>query len=354
MRHHPVDLRSDTVTRPTPEMRRAMAEAEVGDDVFGDDPTVLRLEEETAGLLGKEAALFVPSGTMGNEVAIAAHTRRGDEAICEATAHIFLYEGGGPALLSGVQLYPLPGSRGMLSIEQFRRARRPLPQDPHHPVSRLLCLENTHNRAGGAVLPFEAVRALCAEASGQGILTHLDGARLWNAAAATGIEEARWAALFDSVSVCFSKGLGAPVGSAVAGSRAWVQEARHYRKRLGGGMRQVGIIAAGALHALRHHRARLAEDHERARRLASGLAGLPGLALDPASVETNIIVAPLSETAASPAHWCAALAQHEVLAVAFGDRALRLVLHLDVNEEDLDHALAVFRQVAPGLAGGAA
>ncbi len=350
MHHDPVDLRSDTVTRPTAAMRQAMAEAEVGDDVFGDDPTVRALEEETAALLGKEAALYVPSGTMGNEVAIATHTARGDEIICEATAHLFLYEGGGPALLSGVQVFPVAGERGLFSLEALRRAVRS--PDSHHPVSRLLCLENTHNRAGGAVLPFEAVRALTAEARRLGLACHLDGARLWNAAAATGKSEAEWAGLFDSVSVCFSKGLGAPVGSAVVGSKAWIARAHHFRKRFGGGMRQAGIIAAGALHALRHHRARLAEDHARAQRLAQGLARLPGIRIEPATVETNILVMTFIPGAAPPSAWISALAARRILGVPFGPDGLRLVTHLDVNDEDVETTLSVLGELAPGLARG--
>ena len=339
-----IDLRSDTVTRPTPAMRRTMAEAEVGDDVFGDDPTVLALQEETARLLGKEAALYVPSGTMSNEIAVAAHTERGDELICEATCHIFLYEGGGPALLSGVQVLPLPGDRGLFTPEALRGAVRA--PDAHHPVSRLLCLENTHNRAGGRVLPFEAVRTLTDEARGCGLATHLDGARLWNAAVATGRPEAEWAALFDSVSVCFSKGLGAPVGSALAGTRSWIARAHHYRKRFGGGMRQAGIIAAGALHALRHHRERLAEDHRRARRLAEGLAAVRGLLCDPAQVDTNIVVASLQPEAGPPARWCESLAAEGVRVVPFGARALRLVTHLDISDADIERALAAFSRVS--------
>lgn len=347
--HGPIDLRSDTVTRPTPAMRRDMAEAEVGDDVFGDDPTVRTLEEETARLLGKEAALYVPSGTMGNEVAVAAHTERGDEVICEATCHIFLYEGGGPALLSGVQLRPLAGERGLFTVEAMRQAVRS--PDSHHPVTRLVCLENTHNRAGGRVLPYEALRALTEEARSLGLRTHLDGARLWNVAVATGRPEAEWAALFDTVSVCFSKGLGAPVGSAVAGSKDWIARAHHYRKRFGGGMRQAGIIAAGALHALRHHRGRLAEDHARARRLAEALAGLPGIRLDPASVDTNIVVAGLSARAERPPRWCAWLRERGILAVPFGSDGIRLVTHLDVDDEDIEATIAAFGRASGELGG---
>lgn len=342
-----VDLRSDTVTRPTPAMRRAMAEAEVGDDVFGDDPTVRLLEEETAALLGKEAGLFVPSGTMGNQVAVAVHTGRGDEAICESSSHIFLYEGGGPALLSGVQLHPLAGERGLITLEQLRGAVRAT--DVHFPVSRLLCLENTHNRAGGRVVPLAALQSLTAEAARCGLRTHLDGARIWNAAAASGIPEALWASSFDSVQVCFSKGLGAPVGSCVAGPRVWVETARHYRKRFGGGMRQAGIIAAGALHALRHHRGRLPEDHARAQRLAVALAGLPGFVVDPAETETNIVVARLAPGAAGPERWVEALRARGVAVVPFGPAALRMVTHLDIDEAALEIAVHAVRETAAEL-----
>jgi len=342
-----VDLRSDTVTRPTAAMRRAMAEAEVGDDVFGDDPTVQALQEETARILGKEAALYVPSGTMGNEVAIAAQTERGDEVICEATAHVFLYEGGGPALLSGVQIYPLAGERGLFTCAAMRGAVRA--PDSHHPITRLLCLENTHNRAGGRVLPFAAVQELTSDARRLGLRTHLDGARLWNAALASGKPESEWAALFDTVSVCFSKGLGAPVGSAVAGTREWIARAHHYRKRFGGGMRQAGIIAAGALHALRHHRARLTEDHARARKLAEGLSALPGLQVNPADVDTNIVV--VGVTRESPARWRDFVAERGVRVVPFGSDAFRLVTHLDVDDAGIACALAAFREASKELAG---
>jgi threonine aldolase len=342
-----VDLRSDTVTRPTPAMRRAIAEAEVGDDVFGDDPTVRLLEEETAALLGKEAGLFVPSGTMGNQVSVAVHTGRGDEVICESTCHIFLYEGGGPALLSGVQLHPLSGEHGLITLEQLRAAVRT--PDVHFPVSRLLCLENTHNRAGGRVLPLAALESLTAEAANLGLRSHLDGARIWNAAAASGISEARWAASFDSVQVCFSKGLGAPVGSCVVGSRGWIDLARHYRKRFGGGMRQAGIVAAGALHALRYHRGRLADDHVRARRLAEGLVGLPGIAVDPEETATNIVVTRLTPAAAAPERWVAALRERGVAVVRFGPAALRMVTHLDIDDAALDLAVREVRAVAAEL-----
>lgn len=350
MSQQKVDLRSDTVTRPTPAMRRAMAEAEVGDDVFGDDPTVRALEEEAARRLGKEAALFVPSGTMANEIAIAVQAGLGDEVLVEATSHVILYEGGAPAALAGAQLWPLTGDRGLPSVDDLNAAIRP--EDSHCPRSRLFCLENTHNRGGGRVLPAAEVRALLSAARAHGLLAHLDGARIWNAAVASGTSEAELAAPFDTVAACFSKGLGAPIGSVVAGSRAFLREAHRWRKRLGGGMRQAGILAAAALHALEHHRDRLREDHAHARRLAEGLAELPGLAIDPARVETNIVVMGVSEGAAAPAQWVSALEAEGVRIVPFGRRGLRAVTHLDVDAAGIDRALAVFRAHAARLARG--
>ncbi len=339
------DFRSDTVTKPTAAMRRAMAEAEVGDDVFGEDPTVLALEREVAERLGHEAGLFVPSGTMGNEIAVCVHTRPGDEIVLEATAHIYLYEGGAPAFLAGAQVLPLPGEAGLPSLDAVAGSIHSA--DPHYPRSRLLALENTHNRAGGRVLPLDAITRLTALAHERGLVTHLDGARLWNASVASGIAEAEYARHFDSVSVCFSKGLGAPIGSALVGSRALIDEARRVRKKLGGGMRQAGIIAAGALHALRHHRDRLREDHARAARLAQALSVLPGLDLDPTTVETNILV--IGVTGREPDAWLAALKQEGVLAVGFGARAIRLVTHLDVGDADADRAITAFMKLAPAL-----
>ena len=251
-----IDLRSDTITKPTPAMREAMAAADVGDDVFGEDPTVRELEAETAALLGKEAALFTVSGTMANQLAVRSHTEPGDEILVEANAHLYYYEGGGPAALSGVSCRCLQGQRGVFNSADVESALRP--SDPHFPRSRLVCIENTHNRGGGKIWPLERIQEVAAAARLHGLQLHLDGARLWNAAAATGIAERQWAAPFDTVSVCFSKGLGAPVGSALAGSAALLARARRFRKMFGGGMRQAGIIAAGALFALRHHRARLA------------------------------------------------------------------------------------------------
>ncbi|HEU5117159.1 MAG TPA: GntG family PLP-dependent aldolase, partial [Isosphaeraceae bacterium] len=249
MSHRPrIDLRSDTVTRPTPSMRRAMAEAEVGDDVYGEDPSVRALEASLAQRLGKEAALFVPSGTMANQIAIGAHTRAGDELICNPTAHIYVWEGGGIARLWGVTPRTLGNERELLSLEVLKGKIRP--DDGHYARTRLVCLENTHNRAGGRLHPHRSVQEISAWARSHGLAMHLDGARLFNAEVASGISAAEWARSFDSVSVCFSKGLGAPVGSAVAGSSEFIRQAHRLRKVLGGGMRQAGVIAAAALHAL--------------------------------------------------------------------------------------------------------
>lgn len=275
-----VDLRSDTVTKPSPEMRRAMAEAEVGDDVYGEDPTVRELEETGAALVGQEAGLFVPSGTMGNQVAVLTHTRRGDEVFLEAESHIYYYEVGDIAALAGAQPRPIPGSRGRFTAADLRAAVRE--PNIHYPNPRLVCLENTHNRAGGAVWRPEEVDAVVEAAHELGLAIHLDGARLFNAAVALGLPAARLARGVDSVMFCLSKGLGAPVGSLLCGPAEWIERARKERKRLGGGMRQAGILAAAGLWALRHNVERLAEDHANARWLAEQLAQIRGLRVDPA------------------------------------------------------------------------
>src|SRR5215813_7723358 len=270
----PIDLRSDTVTRPTPGMRAAMHAAEVGDDVFREDPTVNALEERVAALLGKEAALFFPSGTMSNQSGIKAHTQPGDELLCDVNCHIYNYEAGGPAILSGVTCRTINGDYGILDVTQLEDKIRPV--NEHLVRTRLVCLENTHNRGGGKVYPLEKIQAVSAWAWQNGLAMHLDGARLWNAVVATGTPAAEWARHFDSVSVCFSKGLGAPVGSALAGPREFVTRAKRIRKLFGGGMRQVGIAAAGALFALENHAERLAEDHRNAQVLARAIADTPG------------------------------------------------------------------------------
>jgi threonine aldolase len=337
----PIDLRSDTVTVPTPAMRAAMARAEVGDDVFGDDPTVKQLEERTAELLGKEAAVFVPSGTMGNQIAVRAHTEPGDEILLEANAHIYYYEAGGPAALSGVMCRCLAGERGVFSAATLEAALRPA--DQHFPRSRLVCVENTHNRGGGKVWPTDRLAELTAAARRHQLRLHLDGARLWNAAVASGVAERDLAAPFDSVNVCFSKGLGAPVGSAVAGPHDFIARCRRFRKMFGGTMRQVGIIAAGALHALEHHRARLADDHAHARRLAEGLAALPGVDLRPTDVETNILF--FRVTRAKAAEVVAQLEARGVRMLALGPETIRAVTHLNVSAADIERALGIAAEV---------
>lgn len=330
-----IDLRSDTVTKPTEAMREAMARAVVGDDVLGDDPTVKELEKETATMLGKEAAMFTPSGTMANQIAIRCHTEPGDEIFVEANAHIYYYEAGGPAALSGVMCRCVAGRRGIFSASDLEAAIRP--SDVHFPRPRLVCLENTHNRGGGKIWGLDQVRDISTAARSRGLQLHLDGARLWNASVASGIPERDYASHFDTVSVCFSKGLGAPVGSALAGSRTMIERARRVRKMLGGGMRQAGIIAAGALHALRHHRARLAEDHANARRLAAALADVPGLEIDPAEVETNMVRFRVKGMPA--AQWVERLAARGVLVLAVGSDTIRAVTSLMVSGEDIETAV---------------
>jgi len=337
-----IDLRSDTVTRPTPAMRRAMAEAAVGDDVLGDDPTVNTLERRVAERLGKEAAVYMPSGTMTNQTAIRAHTEPGDEIILEAVAHSYFFEGGGPAALSGVSCRLLAGERGIFTAEQVRAAVRP--RNYHYPFSKLVCVENTHNRGGGSIWPLERIAEVEKAAREAGLAMHMDGARLWNASVATGIPEREYAKYFDSVSVCFSKGLGAPVGSALAGTAKFIDRARRFRKMFGGGMRQAGIIAAGALFALENHRARLAEDHANARRLAEGIARLPGVALDPTTVETNIVI--FRTSTMPPAEWMARLKALGVLVLAGSADTIRAVTHLDVSAAQIDEAIAAFAKAA--------
>jgi threonine aldolase len=319
-----IDLRSDTVTRPTQAMRRAMFEAALGDDVFGEDPTVNRLEEYVAALLGKEAALYAPSGTMCNQVGVFVNTTRGDEVLLHEGAHVFNYEAGAPALLSGVQLRPLPGEGGVVSPETVRAAVRP--ENVHFPRPKLLCLENTHNTAGGKVFPLEDFAAVAAEARELGLKVHLDGARLFNAQAATGIPAREWCEHADTVSVCSSKGLGAPVGSLLAGDAETIREARRARKAFGGGMRQAGVIAAGSLYAFEHHAERLAEDHERAKKLANGLREA-GYQVNPP--ETNIVLVEVEK----PEAFLQALAREGVLATPGKAGFVRLCTHLDVGDK---------------------
>ena len=339
-----IDLRSDTITLPTPAMRQAMAEAPVGDDVFGEDPTIRRLEQETAETLGKPAAVFMPSGTMTNQVALRTHTEPGDEVILSADAHIYFYEGGAPAAISGVMCKLLAGRRGMFTAGELRAVLRPA--DVHSPRTKLVCVENTHNRGGGSVWPIEQIAEVADAARQAGLKLHMDGARLWNASVATGIPERRYAGYFDSVSVCFSKGLGAPVGSALAGGEEFIARARRFRKMFGGGMRQGGIIAAGALHALRNHRARLADDHANARTLGEALAAMPGVELDPADVETTIVIFRVRSMPA--AELAAKLRDAGVLVLAIGADRVRAVTSLMVNEQGIAEAIDIFKSQMTG------
>jgi threonine aldolase len=333
-----IDLRSDTVTRPSPAMREAMARADVGDDVYGEDPTVNRLQEVVAARLGKEAALFVPSGTMANQIALRSLTEPGDAAIAARDAHIYLYESGAAAALGGVQ-FTLIGERGAFTSDELRAAI--YPSDDHYARTRVVCIENTHNRSGGRVFAFDALREIGELAKARGLRLHLDGARLWNAEAATGIDAARWCAAFDTVSVCLSKGLGAPVGSLVAGSRELVARAHRFRKMQGGGMRQAGVLAAAGLFALEHNAKRLGEDHANARRLAAGLVTLSGVTVE-ALPETNITI---FQRADAPA-WTELLRARGVLVSAFSSDTIRAVTHLDVSASDVDQALAVMREAS--------
>jgi len=339
----PVDLRSDTVTRPSMEMRRAMAEAEVGDDVFGDDPTVNRLQERVASLLGKEAALYVPSGTMANEVAIRALTEPGDEIIAHRDSHIYLYEGGGPAALSGCSLHLLEGKRGLFDAASVQAALRG--DDAHLPRSRLVVVENTHNRGGGSIWDPQELAAIRRLAVKAGLSIHLDGARLLNACVARGIPATAYTQHVDTVAICFSKGLGAPVGSAVAGSQSVIKRVHRARKMFGGGMRQAGIIAAGALYALEHNVDRLAEDHAHAARLAAGIEGLAGVAVDREAVETNIVYFDVDLRIGQARDLCAALHAEGVWMLPIAPQRVRAVTHLGVSREGIDRAIEVLGRV---------
>jgi threonine aldolase len=338
-----IDLRSDTVTRPTPAMRAAMNAAEVGDDVFGEDPTVNRLEQAVADRLGMEAAVYVPSGTMSNQIAVKAHTRPGDELLCDANCHIYCYEQGGPAVLSGVSCRTIDGDFGILDLSQLEDKIRA--DDQHCVRTRMVCLENTHNRGGGRIYPIEKIEAISQWARRHNLVMHLDGARLWNAVVATGIAAREWARHFDTVSVCFSKGLGAPVGSALAGPRDFIKEARRVRKLFGGGMRQAGAIAAAALYALDHHVERLADDHANAQIIAQAFADTPGLRLQPPEVETNLIWVRVDPKLGTVKEIGARLKEQGVLVHASGP-LLRACTHLDVSRAHAERAADAIRSVA--------
>lgn len=340
----PIDLRSDTVTQPTAGMRDAIAQCRVGDDVIDVDPTVAQLQERIAQLLGKEAAIFMPSGTMTNQVALRVHCQPGDEFICEANCHIYNYEQGAFAQLSGLVAQTVMGDFGILQPAQLVGLIKP--DDEHFVRTRLLCLENTHNRGSGRVQPYDLVEEICQSAHETGLMTHLDGARLFNAVAASEIPADQWAQHFDTVSVCFSKGLGAPVGSALAGTEEMMREARRHRKLFGGGMRQAGVIAAAALYALDHHRDRLTEDHDNAQTLVNAIASSEGIYLDPAEVDTNIVMFQVDPELCSGPGFVAALKSKDVLVLAVGPQRVRAVTHLDVTSEEVDRAASIIAETA--------
>lgn len=341
-----IDLRSDTVTRPTPAMREAIARAEVGDDSLGDDPTVKRLEARVAELLGKEAALFFPSGIMANEAALLVLAPPGTEVIVEATSHYVDWEDGAPAHWAGVQLRPVPTPDGILTAELVRAAIRS--PSPFHVRTSLIAVENTHNAAGGRILPLETMRAIGAVAREHGLPVHLDGARLWNAAVATGLPEAAWAAEADTVMVTLSKGLGCPAGSLLAGEARVIEEAWRIRRRLGGGMRQIGLLAAAGLYALDHHRERLAEDHARARMLAALAREIPGIRV--VEPETNIVMLDLEVEGLTARAVLEGLAERGVRMSEFSGRRIRAVTHLDVDDEGIRRAAAALAEVIAAAA----
>jgi len=321
-----------------------MAEAEVGDDVYGEDPTVRALERRTAELLGKEAALFAPSGTMTNQIAVGVHAGPGDELLCETTSHLYVWEGGGIARLSGVTTRTIPGNRGLLSLDALRDKIRP--DDGHYARTRIVSLENTHNRGGGTIHPIDSIAEISAWARSQGLAMHLDGARLMNAVVASGIPAQAWASHFDTVSICFSKGLGAPVGSALVGTRDQIAKAHRIRKVFGGGMRQAGIIAAAALHALDHHVDRLAEDHANAQILARAVEETQGLSLESGPVETNLVWIQVDPALGTAPDLAARLRAAGVLVSALGPQVLRVCTHLDVSRESAEYAAQTLRKVA--------
>jgi threonine aldolase len=336
-----LDFRSDTVTQPSADMRAYMAAAPLGDDVFDEDPTVHRLQERVAELLGKEAAVFMPSGSMSNQIGLRVHCAPGDEFICEAGCHIYNYEQGAFAQLSGLVARTVEGQGGVLRLEQLTSLIRPA--NDHLVHTRLVCLENTHNRGAGRIQPYETVEAICGWAHNNGLLTHLDGARLFNAVVATGIAAVRWSSHFETVSVCFSKGLGAPVGSALAGTKEMIAKARRYRKLFGGGMRQAGVIAAGALYALEHNVERLAIDHRHAQQLAEAIRDMQGLELRPAQIDTNIVIFHVDSSLGTAAEFCGRLKERGLLMLPVSPTSIRAVTHLDLSANAVDQACEIIR-----------
>jgi threonine aldolase len=332
-----MDFRSDTVTKPTEAMRQAMLEAEVGDDVYGEDPTANRLEEIAKNILGKEDALFVTSGTQGNQIAILTHCGRSDEILLEAESHIFWSEAGASSALAGVQTRTLPGSRGAMDPNQVEKAIRE--DNIHHPTTGLICLENTHNKSGGKIVPLETMRDIYQIAQKKEVPVHLDGARLFNAAVAKGVPVSEFTQYVDTVQVCLSKGLSAPVGCILAGSKTFIRDARKWRKRLGGGMRQIGVIAAPGIIALEQMVDRLAEDHTLARELAKGLDAIPTLSVDVDGVETNIVLCNIKNTGLTNEDFLSRLQNQGILAIAFGDGVIRFVTHREITKDMVEQAL---------------
>jgi threonine aldolase len=338
-----IDLRSDTVTKPTPGMLAAMNASAVGDDVFGEDPTINELERRVAAMFGHEAALFVPSGTMSNQIAVRIHCRPQDEILLETTSHICLWEAGGAAALSGATCRTIDGRFGLLEVSDFEGKIRP--DDMHSVRTRLVCLENTHNRGGGTIYSVEAIEGISRWARQHGLAMHLDGARIWNAMVATGVPANTWGRMFDTVSVCFSKGLGTPVGSALIGSKDLISQGRRYRKLFGGAMRQAGFLAGACLYALYHHIDRLAEDHANAKIVAEAVADVPGLTLAPSKVETNLVWFEVGEKLGTARDVAIRLKAEGVLVAALGAKVIRAVTHLDVSREQCVRAAAAIRKL---------
>jgi threonine aldolase len=339
-----IDLRSDTVTKPTPAMLVAMTTAKLGDDVFGEDPTIIELERRVASMFGKEAGLFVPSGTMSNQIAVRIHCRPQDEILIESTSHIYLWEAGGPAALSGVTCRTLDGRFGLLDVSDFKDKIRP--DDVHAVRTRLVCLENTHNRGGGTVYPLATIASISEWARANKLAMHLDGARIWNAMIATDVSPLEWGRHFDTVSVCFSKGLGTPVGSALLGSREDISFGRRIRKLFGGGMRQAGILAAACLYALDNNVNRIKEDHENAQLLAAAISSVPGLTLVPPRVETNLVWFEVSAKLGTAREVADCLLKGGVKVAVLGKQIIRAVAHLDVSRNDCIRASEVIRGLA--------
>lgn len=339
-----IDLRSDTVTQPTAAMKEAMLNAELGDDVFGDDPSVRALEEKTAAMLGKEAALFVPTGTMGNQICIRAHTQPGDEMICSDNAHIYIYEGGGFAALSGLSVACVKNESGIMKPSDVKAAIRAEGSLSHYPETSLICLENTANRGGGTYYSLDAIQAIGAIARERNLAYHLDGARMFNAVIASGISAKDMVAPFDSVSLCLSKALGCPVGSVIVGTRTFINRCHRFRKMFGGGMRQAGILAAAGSYALDHHIERLADDHERAKNLAEALSTVDGYRVNLESIKSNMVYVDVTKEGRSAPELVEALAKDGVMITAVNDGTIRAVTHLQIDDAGIEAAIGGFKK----------